>query len=516
MKNLLIIKNKHTIWPALLLGLTLFNPVLHPPFIPGVSTEITKDETPHLLFIEKKNAIQTNDRPLLSITTYAAEPLYPKLGQVFQLNVTFSNLGSLPAQYVTIDFPSGDFVPLDTGGMVFVQEILPTETGSTTQSFLVPANITVGLRTIDAVLKYTDPNGISYTDTFTFAISVYQPPPTNIPSYFSVASPTPSGSPQLLIGGFSIADIHGQPLGSDQYLEPGSFFSLNLNLINIGKGKASNILMVLGGATSSGTGLSGAVGNFSIFSPVNASNFVSIGNIEAGDAIQFSQPLVVNNAANSGSYNLQISFVYNNPKGDKIIDDQIVSLQVLVQPKVQPGLYSPINTALVDQPVSIPLMLTNLSSETVQLGELDISCNGWDIYPQSAYIGKIDSGEQWFPPGEFIGTPHQAGQTECQVNIHYLDDFGKPRLVPPTKLILSAEQTTFIPDNQISLEGTPTNISTLPEDKPKNNGINWGIFKQMLLGFLGLDSSTSNDSGITVLPDFSSPTPTPFMPAKKP
>jgi hypothetical protein len=448
-----------------------------------------------------------DERPLISITGYSLDPENPKPGDEFSLSIALNNTGSLPAEFLVIDFSSDKFVPLHNGGKVFIQKILPSESIVISQTFVVPDNATTGIQTMNIMIEYNTIENNTFSDTFAIAVDIYKPSPTAEAPYVFIPTPTSTIPPQIIINGFSILLANGQPLKPGEFLEPGSHFILNLNLMNIGREKASNIIMALGGATYSENGLGGAVGNFSIFSPVNAANIIPINNIEAGSSIQVSQSLTVNNAVDSGSYNLQISFIYSNLRGEKIIDDQIVSLQVLVQPKIQVGLYTSIETAYIYQQMPIPLMITNLSPQTIQLGELDISCNGWDITPKTAYIGKIDSGEQWFPPGEFIGSPIQVGTTTCTIIINYLDDFGNKRQILDSSLILTSEQEAFNPESLVSPE--ESQIIPQMEDPVKNKALfKWNTLFRAILGFLGLDGNAGNtDSFETTTSD---------SPSKKP
>ena len=130
-------------------------------------------------------------------------------------------------------------------------------------------------------------------------------------------------------------------------LQPGSIFDLKIDVTNLGKADAKAVTMVLGGGVSpgdqSGTpqagGVSGSSGDLTNFAPMGSSNLVFIGDIKQGETISTSGTFVTNVSTQPGVYTLKVSYLYSDAKGNRIVDDQVITLLVFSLPQVEISFY---------------------------------------------------------------------------------------------------------------------------------------------------------------------------------
>ena len=118
------------------------------------------------------------------------------------------------------------------------------------------------------------------------------------------------------------------------FLQPGSRFSIAMQVTNLGNVDARRVSMILGGGSSSGGssdgtpvvgGVSGAGGDFGDFAPVDSSNVQFLGDMAVEAQLSTNARLIVNASAEPGAYPLKITFAYSDEKGRIYNDDQVVT-----------------------------------------------------------------------------------------------------------------------------------------------------------------------------------------------
>ena len=152
-------------------------------------------------------------------------------------------------------------------------------------------------------------------------------------------------------------------------------------MTNLGKTDAKAVTMVLGGGVSpgdqSGTpqpgGVSGSSGDLTNFAPLGSSNLVYIGDIKAGESVSTSGKLVTNVSTQPGAYTLKVSYLYTDSKGNRIVDDQVITLLVYSLPQVEISFYRNAGEFQVGMPGMLPFQVTNLGKKTAVLGNMKVS-----------------------------------------------------------------------------------------------------------------------------------------------
>src|SRR4030042_5246296 len=178
------------------------------------------------------------ERPVIVVDTYSLDQDTISPGNSFKLFITLYNAGQQYATNVVATFSSGDLMPRETGGGVAVGEIAPGNHREFAQPLFLGADVWGAFASINMAVSYNNQKGTPYTETFTIHLPVYHvyyvsatasPTPTQ--------TPVPSNKPQLVITSYT-TDVTP--------LQPGSQFTLALNVQNQGNSTAKRVTMVVG------------------------------------------------------------------------------------------------------------------------------------------------------------------------------------------------------------------------------------------------------------------------------
>jgi hypothetical protein len=396
------------------------------------------------------------------------------IGKEFTLNANLTNTGQVAAYNIIITFTSDGFVPVGNGGVQSISNMGVSNANGIAQKF-VPAYSLSGSTsaTIGMNIDYTDVNGTPYSSTFTLLV--------NFKTYTSggavsaTRTPTSIPQPQLIIAFYEM-DL--------EKLQAGNSFKLTIHVQNMGNADASNVTMVLGGATMSegGTpqpgGVSGGGADLSNFAPLGTSNLYSLGKITAGQTVKQTIDLVVNVSTEPGAYPLQISFSYVTPSGSTTIDDQVITLLVYNLPNLTASYYQPVGDMFAGQPGILPIQITNVGKRTIVLSEMEIIPSSGFVSNSKIPVGTIDPGGYFTVDSEFI--PDMPGEVAITLLIYYTDDFTNPSTLTLTLPPVNVIEMSFVPEDG----GMNGGGEFMPEE-PTEAPLTWW---QILLGFLGLTS----------------------------
>jgi hypothetical protein len=420
-------------------------------------------------------------RPVVTIASYStgSSPLYG--GETFTLEVHLGNDGQLTATNVVIIFDGADFYPQETGGVISSGEIPPGDTNTVKQKFIIGDALTwANYSSIKASVTYSDPTGASYTETFNISIGI------NEPQYSSAYyTPTPNVPlrPQLIVTGYK-TDIDP--------LQPGSIFELSLDIKNLGKADAKNMSVVLGGGVSSGGdygtpqpgGVSGSSGDLANFAPLGSSNVIFVGDLAKDGTVTVTQKLVVNVTTNPGAYSLKMSFVYNDAAGNRLVDDQVITLLVYSLPQVEVSFYRDAGMITAGMENILPLQITNLGKKTYVLGTMRVGAENADLFNNTLLIGALDPGGYYTLDTSLI--PYSEGTLELKVSITYTDDFNQLRSIEQVIPIEVQPEIIFTPDPGLDGEGGIPGEG-FPGGEPAPETF-WTKVLRFFKGLIGLDS----------------------------
>jgi len=132
-----------------------------------------------------------------------------------------------------------------------------------------------------------------------------------------------------------------------------------------------------------------------------------------------------------------VALAFDDSRGTRHTDSQLISLLVRREPHLQIGFYRPVGMAVVGVPIELPVEVTNIGRWMVNVSRLEISSEQLEIQDGSFYLGALDGGTSgsW----EATATAHEGGTADVLVSVHYLDDFERPQVVTAT-LVVEVEE----------------------------------------------------------------------------
>jgi hypothetical protein len=416
-------------------------------------------------------------RPQISLVSYSTNVNGIKFGQNFTLTVRLKNNGGASATGIQVSFSSSELLMLKNGGVVSVGDLPKGDKTELTQVMTAAFPFYgVSLTTLEMNVSYYDGMGTPFTEKFTLNLGVY-----NTVTDLTAATPTPTGMnySQLIISKYE-TDL--------KPLEPGSQFSLSLSIINMGNLTAKSVTMIVGGGSDSSTGsgtpgaggVSGSGGDFSNFAPVDSSNLQSLGDILPQSSLTATHQMIVNVNTNPGAYPMKVSFSYQDPSGNQINDEQVITLLVFSLPKIEIGFYQPVMDLFSFQPNVLPIQVVNTGRKYTVLGNLTVSSGNGLIENGQIFIGGLDTGGYFTYDVTF--SPETTGQVEILVSIDYTDDFNLTRTISKSIPLTVIEMQTdpFLdPSNPDFNEG-------IPVQEPESF---WHKVWRFILGIFGLDSA---------------------------
>ncbi len=425
-------------------------------------------------------------RPVVMVSSYSSSTV-PSRGENFNLAVIFTNNGQRPAYNIFIEFVSGELIPRNNGGTQSIYQLIMGESKGVNQGFTVSPDLWgATVATVIVNLEYTDESGNPYSDSFTITIDLnntYSAPA-------ATATPTALLLPQLVVTSYETdMDI----------LQPGTAFELTLSLTNLGNGPAKAVSMVMGGGSvemnPEGTpqpGVSGSIGEFTNFAPLNSSNIQYIGDIPAGGSVTASQKIIVNVNTSPGAYSLKYSFIYNTESGEKVVDDQVITLLVYRLPVLEVGFYQDPGTLFAQQPNNLPIQVVNLGKQSVVLGNMQISADDAMLENNTALVGTIETG--FYFTLDTILIPNQSGPLDLHISIKYTDDFNQSR-VYETTLSVNVEEMVMNPEDVNTPEDGGSEISSgvisSDDEFVSSPETFWDKIVRFIKGLFGLDSGLS-------------------------
>jgi hypothetical protein len=475
--------NKRSRFLLYLLPLCFLLPsLLLSPVAPAVAQETAPPPSP-----TATQPPATYERPLIVVESYNASVSSIKFGQDLDVEIVLYNAGQNYATNIVLSFTPGDLYPRGTGGLLAVDEIAPGNHAYLTQPLTADSDLWgKSVVTMDVSISYYDQQGILYTEkvVLTFPVTPPQigPAPTGTPTLTltPTATAVPLRRPQLVITSYQ-SDVTP--------LEPGSQFTLQLEIQNLGNAAAQRVTMIVGGGSASASGgtpepggISGSSGEFTNFAPLGSSNIQSLGDLGVGESLSASQTLIVNVSTNPGAYPMKISFVYLDEGEHSVTDDQVITLLVYSQPKVDISFYRDPGQLFADQPNALPLQIVNLGRKTAVLGNMRVTADGKMFENNTILVGSLESGGYFTLDATVY--PDQPGPLDLLVTVDYTDDFNQSRIISRTLTIEVMDAPIIEPPiDESPGEGEPGG-----EPIQESETI-WQSLWRFILGMLGLDSS---------------------------
>ncbi len=414
-------------------------------------------------------------RPQLQVRSYRTNVGEIRYGQDFNLVVRLENAGQLRATNVQANFSSSDLAPVKTGGVTVVGTIESGGSADASQQMTATSSLAGKTAvTVEVTVSYYDEKGMAYNEKFSLTV------PVKASNYVPAATATPTGlkRSQLVITSYK---------SNVEILQPGSLFSLELGVQNLGNASARAVTMIVGGGSAGsnpgGTpqpgGVSGGGGEFTNFAPVEASNIQSLGDFAPGASLIATQKLIVNVSTNPGAYPMKVTFSYLDDQGNTINDEQVITLLVYSLPNVDVSFYQPIGPLYAGQANFLPLQIVNLGKKTSVLGTMKVSSAGGTLENAQSLVGSIEPGGYFTL--DAVLYPDTPGPLDLVITIDYTDDFNQPRTLTKT-ISLDVMEMEMPPVDPNLPDGGEGGMPITPEETF------WQTAWRFLLGLFGLDS----------------------------
>jgi hypothetical protein len=396
-------------------------------------------EYPETVAIEVIGAGQ--GRPQLIIEAAQTEPAVLGPGDTFSLTLRMANRGSRTATQVVVGAASADVAaPADGSNVVAIERIGIDRVVTATLPLVLGEVAQAGRLNLDVSLDCSDYTGGSYSARQSVGLDV---------------STALEDRPQLIIEGYRT---------TPDPLAPGDTFTLTMEVSNVGGGEARRLTLTLGGEGE---------GEMGPFAPLHSSNVKFVPHLAAGDMVEVAQQLVVDGGADAGAYSLPVVLAFDDTRGTRHSDSQLISLLVRRRPHFQIGFYRPVEIATVGVPFVLPVEVTNIGRQLVNVSTLEITGERLEITEGSLYLGPLDGGTSGTL--EATAVAHEGGTAEVLVSVHYLDDFEQPQVVTETLTVEVEGPLDAFPE-----------AGQIPEEQEEEGF--WGKVLRFLRGMLGLGS----------------------------
>jgi hypothetical protein len=99
--------------------------------------------------------------------------------------------------------------------------------------------------------------------------------------------------------------------------------------------------------------------------------------------------LIVNVNTQPGAYPLKVSFVYNDNKNNRIVDDQVITLRC-IHAADRNQLLPRTGCTVTNMPNMLPLQITNLGRKTALLGNMKVSVENAELNNATMLVGALD------------------------------------------------------------------------------------------------------------------------------
>ncbi len=429
-------------------------------------------------------------RPLVVFQSYSTSPSTVRPGSDFEIGFRLANAGEVKARNIVVIFTGEGVLPRVNGGVLAAGVLAPGASTNYRQPMSASGGLSAGsLAIVSVQIEYTDEAGTPYSAAFSLSIPIGSVvSPGGVPG---VPKPTatPSIQPQLLISA-----VETDPL----LLKPGTRFSLQLEISNVGGMAAQQVTLILGGGSGSGSpdpeggeqgtgGLTGGGGDFANFAPLGGSNVRFLGSLTAQEKLQANMQLIVNSSTKPGAYPLRLSLSYLDEKGNRLTDEQVISLLVYAPPRLEITTYRPLDPFFVGQPGILPVQVVNLDRNSIMLGRLVVGSAEAMVENGEMLIGFLDPGG--FFTHDAMVFPDRPGPLQVRVQVGYTDDFGDSQFVEQIFDIEVMDAPELPPEGEGPLPGE----GEFPIDVPAETF--WQRVLRFVRGFLGLDSAPLAPSG---------------------
>jgi len=390
-------------------------------------------------------------RPQIVIESFTSEP-QPVPGGTFTLTLTLHNSGTGAARSVSLTHgvPSS-FAVVGTGNVTALGNIGWQQTVGVAIPLAVDGVAKAGTNLHPITLDYDNAAGEHVQSVQNIAIQVGQG---------GAAPVTPE--PLLVIESYAT---------DPEPLTPGQPFTLTLWVLNVGTIDAQRVMLTLGKQDDASKSAP--------IAPLGTGNVRYLPELKAGAQAEVVNRFIVDGTADAGVYVMTVELEFSGSGEKPILRDEQISLVVKVLPQLLFNFYRPVPTAMVGQPIDLPIEILNVGRNQVASNEAELVSDDLVVDTGKVYVGPLDSGIPF--TWDARATAESPGEKRFTIRVHYIDDFNQPQVFEGERTITVAAAPDVDPAGPDG-QGAPGD-GAAPEQAQRP----WLI--RLLRGLLGLGSS---------------------------
>jgi uncharacterized repeat protein (TIGR01451 family) len=394
-------------------------------------------------------------RPQIVIEAFSAQP-QPIPGGTFTLTLTLHNSGTGAARNVllTHGVPSS-FAAVGTGSVTSVGGIGWQQTVGVEIPMLVDGAAKAGTNLHPITLDYDNAAGEHVQSVQNLAVQVGQ----------GGAKPGPQ-EPLVVIESYT---------NDPETLTPGQAFTLTLRILNVAATDAQRVMLTFGQQVDASKSAPVA--------PLGTGNVRYLPKLAAGAQAEVAGRFIVDGTADAGVYVLTVGIEFSGTGDKPITRNEQISLVVRVVPQLLFNFYRPVPTALVGQPIDLPIEILNAGRTMVASNEVEVVSTELNVETPKVYIGPLDRGASVTMDAR--ATADSPGEKHLTIRVHYIDDFNQPQVFEGERTIMvEAAPEAGGPGGTPGPGGQPGSEGEPPAEQEQRP---WLI--RLLRGLFGLGSS---------------------------
>ena len=313
-------------------------------------------------------------------------------GRSTMINLQMKNDGDLVVQNIELRLSgfSADGISLDKWpDTYYIGKMQAGEIKTGTFKILVDREVKTGTYTLDLNIKYKD----EYNQEYTRDSKVYLP--------VAGKDSQDEFTPRIILESYDC--------GAGTVI-PGTVFPLTLTLANTSETTAVHNIKI--SLNSDGQ----------VFSPVGNSNSFYVARLDAQGKIQKTLMFKPKANAESQPYNINADIDYQDSKGNKLTEKEVISVPVNQEAKFVLTAVEVPPTLGLDNPQSISVNYHNGGKAIIR--NLSLRVEGdFEIKDGEQYLGNLEAGKNDYCDVTVI--PHKTGKLNGKIIMDYDDDSGK-------------------------------------------------------------------------------------------
>lgn len=397
------------------------------------------------------------------VDAYVIEPSLPEPGDTVSLRMTLMNSGNTVASQVAVRVTGTDSIllPSNSGDTFVIGTLQPNVRTPLIMPLIVSSTAEAGAQVQPLTIDYMqDGEAKQITTGITVTVATVDQP-----------------QPLILLSSYDTGvDI----------LQPGTRFTLDITLQNVGLANANSTTVTFGTVQSNTGGEpptdpnnpdnGGSVTPSTTFAPLGTAGVSYVGELSASSSVDISQEFIVAGDVTTGIYTLPITVQYTLADSTKSQSTLNLSLVVIAPPRLRINPQNPLpESVTAGEPVPLMLELANVGRRGIDLTDASVSAINGEVLEGTLIQLETLATDDDTSLNALI-MPLEEGTLEVSVTIAYLNELGQSASID---LIYSGQVNPAPEPIEEPFEPEPI----VEEPEPE---VNW--FGRIVMALVGLGS----------------------------